>query len=71
MDGRESRLTRLILSDEDNRRILTFKIKHNRTIVGTVLRGSGKKYRITVGDLSHVDKRVKTLKESILNGYSR
>ena len=71
MDGRESRLTRLILSDEDNRRILTFKIKHNRTIVGTVLRASGKKYRITVGDLTHVDKRVKTLKENILNGYSR
>lgn len=71
MNGRESRLTRAILSDENNRLLLTTKIKHNKTIVGTRVKVSGKRYRITVGDLSQIDRRVKTLKETIMHGHSR
>ena len=71
MDGRESRLTRIILSDPKNRQLLSERIKRNKTIVGTSFKVSGRKYRITVGDLRYIDNRVKTLKESILSGHSR
>ena len=69
MNGRESKLTRIILSDEKKRKILFNKIISGESIVGTVFEVSGKKYKITTGDLNDIDTKISVLKNRLLDKY--
>jgi len=69
MNGRESRITRLVFSEASYRDEIMSKIKKSKPIIGTKVEVESKKYEITTGGLDKLNRRIIKFKQKIKDEY--
>ena len=67
MDGRESKLTRIIESDPKNRKKILQRYKEGKSVVGLKFKVGDKTYKITDGNLDHLFYKIEKIKQNIIN----
>jgi hypothetical protein len=65
MNGRESIITRHVLSNKDSKKEIMDKIQKGESIIGTEVDFNGKKYVITNGNIEKITNAVEELKKEI------
>lgn len=70
MNGRESKLTRVIFSNQENKSKLFERIKSSHSIIGTDFSIEGKKYVITTGSVEKSAEIVSDYKQHLKDEYS-
>ena len=69
MNGRESKITRIVLSDDDFRKTILDRIRKSESIVGIKVFANNRNYIITNGSLDKVSSSIKELKSRIEHEY--
>lgn len=67
MDGRESKLTRIIESDPKNREKIKKRYKKGKSVIGLKFKIGDKIYKITDGNLDHLFYKIEKIKQNIIN----
>lgn len=71
MDGRESRLTRIIESDPKNREKIKQRYKKGKSVIGLKFKVGDKTYKVTDGNLDKVFDKIEKIKQDILNNIKK
>lgn len=71
MDGRESKLTRIIESDPKNRKKILQRYKEGKSVIGLKFKVGDKTYKVTDGNLDSTFNRIEKLKQDILKNIKK
>lgn len=69
MNGRESKITRFVFSNDEYKDLILEKLRKNESIIGTKIIVRNKKYVITYGGLENVLESIKEFKRRIKNKF--
>ncbi len=71
MDGRESKLTKIIESDPKNREKIKQRYKEGKSVIGLKFKVGDKIYKVTDGNLDSIFEKNEKLKQDILKNIKK